>query len=466
MGPRARAYLRTKKASDKVKEAMKKPAKGTRFCTVKDCSRQSSFGPVGGKLSRCKKHKGSYINVVSKRCEDPGCKFQAHFGIMGGKKTHCSIHKPSEMVDVAHPKCIEPGDCPRIPSFDREGGRALYCAAHKKEGMLDVHNRKCDEEGCPRIPSFGLEKGKRTHCAIHKPPGAEDVVHQRCAREGCPIIQPSFGPPGSKIGTHCAIHQLPGHVSVQMRPCSSCGLFYFINKGLLCRNCDPEVQRNKNLREEKIKTFLSVRFAGLEYRHDKGIPDRFCKEVKSRPDFLFDCGTHLVELEVDQFEHRNHEEGCELARQYNIVATTGLPVHFIRYNPDSFSIDGKKMRVGEKRRHALLKKGAEERPGSASRGRRDGPHRPPLLQSRGSLREARGRLRGGRYRDHSEAFRRAHAGGSHQDSLILIVISLFYSLFRLKWHGTIRLTYGQAMGSDTDWSTVQRWYLRTSNGLD
>jgi hypothetical protein len=124
----------------------------------------------------------------------------------------------------------------------------------------------------------------------------------------------------------------------------------------MCRNCDPVVQRNKNLREEKIKTFLGARFPGLEYRHDKGIPDRFCKEVRSRTDFLFDCGTHLVELEVDQFEHRNYEESCELARQYNIVAATGLPVHFIRYNPDSFSIDGKKVRLGEKRRHALLER--------------------------------------------------------------------------------------------------------------
>jgi hypothetical protein len=228
---------------------------------------------------------------------------------------------------------------------------------HKKDGMLDVVHRKCDEVGFPRILYFGLEKGKATHCDEHKPPGAENVMDQRCALDGCPAINPHFGPPGSKTGTHCAIHQLPGHVSTATNPCSSCGLpYYHINKGALCRNCDPAVQRNKNLREEKIKTFLGARFAGLEYRHDKGIPDRFCKEVRSRPDFLFDCDTHLVELEVDQFEHRNYEEGCELARQYNIVAAMGLPVHFIRYNPDSFSIDGKKVRLGEKRRHALLER--------------------------------------------------------------------------------------------------------------
>jgi hypothetical protein len=294
------------------------------------------------------------IDVKNPRCEDPGCKFQASFGVKGGKTTHCSIHKPPEMVNFKNPKCIEPGGCPRIPSFGPEGGKALYCAVHNKTGMLNVVSRKCDKTGCPHRPSFGLEKGKPTHCDEHKLPGAEDVVNRRCAL--CEVINPSFGPPGSKTSTHCVTHKLPGHVPTNMNPCSSCNLPYQIKKGGLCHNCDPAIRRNKNLREEKIKTFLGAQFAGLKYRHDKGIPDRFCKEVRSRPDFLFDCGTHLVELEVDQFEHRNYKESCELARQYNIVAATGLPVHFIRYNPDSFSIDGSKVRVGEKRRHALLER--------------------------------------------------------------------------------------------------------------
>jgi hypothetical protein len=347
---------------------MTKPARGSYFCNIKGCPRRRSvYGPEGGRPTRCKIHKDpEMIDVINKRCEEPGCKFHAIFGIMGGKKTHCRIHKPQETVNVVSKKCIErfarnrfaisPGGCPRGPSFGTEGGKALYCAVHKKDGMVDVTHPRCKTEGCPRQPSFGLERGQPTHCAIHKPPGAEDVVNPRCALEGCKIINPSFGPPGSKTGTHCVTHKLPGHVPTNTNPCSSCGLPYQIKKGSLCRNCDPAVQRNKNLREEKIKTFLSARFAGLEYRHDKGIPDRFCKEVRSRPNFLFDCGTHLVELEVDQFEHRNYEEGCELARQYNIVAATGLPVHFIRYNPDGFSIDGSNVRLGEKRRHDLLER--------------------------------------------------------------------------------------------------------------
>jgi hypothetical protein len=103
-------------------------------------------------------------------------------------------------------------------------------------------------------------------------------VNPRCAL--CDVIGPIFGPPGSKTGTHCDIHKPSGYVSRLDNPCSSCGLPYYIKTDALCRNCDPAVQRNKNLREEKIKTFLSARFSGREYRHDKGIPDRtvLCQE--------------------------------------------------------------------------------------------------------------------------------------------------------------------------------------------
>jgi hypothetical protein len=386
------AYLRAKDGSNKGKEAMTKPAKDSKLCDFEDCPGKAIFRFEGEKNSRCTEHilpkmihikharcgkdgclklpsfalpgqkplrcakckDPDMIDVRNPHCEKPGCPFIASFGTEGGKPTHCATHKAPDMPDVAHPKCIEPGGCPLRATFGHEGGKALYCAVHKKDGMLDVNHSKCDESGCPHRPYFGLEKGKPTHFDIHKRPGADNVVSQRCAL--CESISPSFGPPGSKSGTHCATHRLHGYVNLQQNPCSSCGLPYFIKKGALCRNCDPEVQRNKHLREEIIRTFLSARFAGLEYRHDKGIPDRFCKEVRSRPDFLFDCHTHLVELEVDQFEHRNYEESCELARQYNIVAATGLPVHFIRYNPDSFSIDGKKVRLGEKRRHALLER--------------------------------------------------------------------------------------------------------------
>jgi hypothetical protein len=110
MAPRVRSSLRTKKVCNKVKEAMTKPASGSYYCNVKGCpKRRSIYGPEGGKPSRCKIHKDpDMIDVVNKRCEDPGCKFHAIFGVAGGRKTHCRIHKPPETVDVVSAKCIEP----------------------------------------------------------------------------------------------------------------------------------------------------------------------------------------------------------------------------------------------------------------------------------------------------------------------------------------------------------------------
>jgi hypothetical protein len=299
------------------------------------------------------------IDVVNKRCIEPGgCEFGRTFGIPGGKATHCKTHKKPSMVDVVHPKCLKEG-CPHIPSFGLEWGKATHCKTHKPSGAEDVVSRRCAREGCDVInPSFGLEWGKATHCAIHKPPGAEDVTHPRCAREGCDVINPSFGPPGAKTGTHCDVHKPPGHANLRMDPCSSCGLPHFIKKGAMCFTCDPLTKKHRNTREELIIEFLADRFPGLGYRHDWGLPDRFCSEVRSRPDFFFDCLTHAVVLEVDQFQHLkgDYTEGCELARQYSIVAAIGLPVRFIRYNPDAFSVDGKRVRAGPATRHKVLEK--------------------------------------------------------------------------------------------------------------
>jgi hypothetical protein len=146
-----------------------------------------------------------------------------------------------------------------------------------------------------------------------------------------------------------------------MKPCSSCDLPYKIKKDAMCFNCDPITKEHRNVREERVVDFLAERFAGVEYRHDGGLPDRFCSEVKSRPDFFFDCGKHAVILEVDQHQHLkgDYTEGCELARQYSIVAAIGLPVRFIRYNPDAFSVDGKRVRAGLVTRHKVLEKELE-----------------------------------------------------------------------------------------------------------
>lgn len=71
-----------------------------------------------------------------------------------------------------------------------------------------------------------------------------------------------------------------------------------------------------------------------------------------RPDFLFDCGTHFVVLEIDENQHRNKD--CEKARMINISQSLGLKTVFLRYNPDSFKVGKDRLDPSKPTRHRTI----------------------------------------------------------------------------------------------------------------
>jgi hypothetical protein len=81
---------------------------------------------------------------------------------------------------------------------------------------------------------------------------------------------------------------------------------------------------------------------------------------KYRPDFLYDAATHRVVVEVDEDQHKGYDPECERVRMINILGALGMRCVFIRFNPDAFKIDGKTVRVYEKKRHELLLKTIRE----------------------------------------------------------------------------------------------------------
>jgi len=73
------------------------------------------------------------------------------------------------------------------------------------------------------------------------------------------------------------------------------------------------------------------------------------------PDFLIDANTHKIVLEVDENQHKSYNEECEKARMINISQTLGMPVIFVRYNPDKFKKPFKyNRRITKKYRKELL----------------------------------------------------------------------------------------------------------------
>jgi len=71
---------------------------------------------------------------------------------------------------------------------------------------------------------------------------------------------------------------------------------------------------------------------------------------------LYDTGTHIVVVEVDEYKHTGYKS-CEIVRMKNIQFDYGLPTIFLRYNPDNFTISGKtcKKYNEEKRLKILVK---------------------------------------------------------------------------------------------------------------
>jgi hypothetical protein len=68
--------------------------------------------------------------------------------------------------------------------------------------------------------------------------------------------------------------------------------------------------------------------------HDK-IPENACS--RRRPDFIIDLGLLMIIIEVDEKQHKHLSRACELGRMMEIYQDLGgVPIIFIRYNPDSY----------------------------------------------------------------------------------------------------------------------------------
>jgi len=119
--------------------------------------------------------------------------------------------------------------------------------------------------------------------------------------------------------------------------CISCNLRYRQSKTIknqtLCSYCNPTKQiKTKEITVKKL-LIKNGYIENTDFKHDR--PCNNTNECnKYRPDFVFDCNSYFVVLEVDEFQHKYYDSQCELTRMNNICFNLSLPCIFIRYNPD------------------------------------------------------------------------------------------------------------------------------------
>lgn len=307
-------------------------SKFKRECVYSGCTKSGNFYIIkSGESSRtlyCAEHKPKEALACARKCVEPGCELSANHG---KPLMYCAEHCPLE-VQKRIPKCLS---CDKTASFGEIGGKKIYCADHADKNIhINLAANICDM--CASCACKGYPGVKPTRCARHSVKGMIQLPTKRCSE--C-----------KDLGTHefegkryCADHAPVGAMNLALKKCEVCGLDDILNNDNVCASCDPAVVKKAwHAKEAQVKAFLDD--AGVEYESaDKMIDNGVC--VKYRPDFVVDCGTHMLVIECDENQHKSYDPKCELVRMVNIAQAFGIQTVFIRYNPDKLKgADGKKV---------------------------------------------------------------------------------------------------------------------------
>jgi hypothetical protein len=379
-------------------------------CEYNGCKTLPNYNFKGHTTGRfCVDHKqDNMVNVKSPRCEYIGCTKQPSYNFEGLKKgRYCFDHKEDNMINIISKRCEL---CSKIPVFNFEGEtKGKYCDEHKKDGMVNVIDKKCEFQGCEIRANFNLEtESTGRFCFDHKKDGMINVKdkHRLCKHPDCSSVssygycsQPAtycakhylprmFKKPkrtciaekcteiatyGINEPTHCETHIEKDEICLLEAKCKQCNQVDLLTKEGLCITiCSPCELYNKLKSHQKTKEISMLAYLDNECKDiesdykiaDDRVIDKQCNAY--RPDRLIDCGTHMVIIECDEFQHKNkevcekyrnlrHMEDC---RMYAIQqACGGVPCVFLRWNPDAFRINDtvcKKYPVNK--RHQILAK--------------------------------------------------------------------------------------------------------------
>lgn len=316
----------------------RKPRPPTRVC--EKCPKTACFNLPGQTLCiRCGEHREpGMINVIQKNCEHEGCLKQPCYNLPNehfGK--FCASHKTPEMINVRERPCEHEG-CHKKPFYNLPSEtKGKFCASHKTDEMVNVLSGKCEHDGCFKRSNFNFEGQKLPRfCATHKEDGMIDIKTRRCEYENCMTV-PVFNLPGTKRGIFCSEHKKNGMEDVRNPRCKTpmCDII-LTGKNEYCMRCSaytfPNQPSRFKTREMKLKEYLVAQYPDKTIVHDKRVECHLY-----RPDFVFDMGSHVIVIELDENQHRSYDTSCDNKRLMSIFhGLASRPMVMIRFNPDRY----------------------------------------------------------------------------------------------------------------------------------
>ena len=310
----------------------KKCFHGRRKAYCKDC--KGSQICVHGRVKPCcKECKGSKVcvhNCAKEYCKDcKGSQICPH----GRRKAYCKECKGSQIC--VHNKT-------RALCKQCNGSQICYHNRFKtqckecKGSQICFHGRlkyRCKE--CKGFPKRGLcsHEYRKEYCKECK--GSQICIHDKLK---------------------CFCSECGGS-----RLCSLCHFTQVSRNKQVCAKCLPRPYHRSPVKEIKLAARLQdwaseklIPVYSLWNKQNPWADPAQCG--KYRVDFIFELENKVVLLECDENQHSIYDQRCELVRQAHVsLGFGGLPVHWIRYNPDSFRLNGViRMATAQERESILL----------------------------------------------------------------------------------------------------------------
>lgn len=285
-----------------------------------------------------------------------------------------SAAKKDEVLDISVPscKCIicfkqkdEMGNRKMInATWCNEAGIRLWCAKHGKEngGKKKIYYpcKLCGKPAKYGDPTTRERLYCDTHCDMEKHinlckkvPGLTNRVRQErksmmlrmakdggesatvpavvCMVEGCSGKAAEWSVLG-KTPTHCTTHKITGMI-MHTADIDVNELMAIANDMEQSNRKEEKSKTRRLAKQQQVREMFDN--CGLKYESYDKAANSLCG--RERPDFVFGCETHKVIVEVDENQHKRIPNGCELLRMYRVTSYYGgMPVFWIRYNPDSY----------------------------------------------------------------------------------------------------------------------------------
>ena len=289
--------------------------------------------------------------------------------------------------------CVSLGKKRKQATYGPEKGKRTHCGEHKIEGEVDVVTTRCKSTGCTEFAKWGDARTRKSaYCGKHRneEEGLVYVAGTLCKFPGC-TVQAKYGDALTKERKYCKEHGKEGNVDVAHHRCVKCSEIRVTRKGDLCATCDVKINgasRKAHVKERDmvaaIKQFIleldaSIHSIVVKYNESIG-----ASYGSYRPDIHIDCGTYVIVIECDEFQHKprfirrvnrktggddgdeilvaenkcvaQYDEMSETKRMINIHASSGKPCYFLRFNPDPFKIGGVMSRVTIADRYVELRR--------------------------------------------------------------------------------------------------------------